>query len=148
MTNIVLYGGNDKRSQSWRRCRWNLLSCQEPNPTLTEVEFGFLHSESMFTSWMEANKQYPEGRNLCYGQYVSKFVYVKRSRTWKPRKSGYTIGRLIWVSPCTGELYYLRMMLTVAKGEKCYEDIRTVSDIQYSTFRYACFAMGLLQDDR
>ncbi|KAF1891422.1 hypothetical protein Lal_00017056, partial [Lupinus albus] len=105
-------------------------------------------SESMFTSWMESNKQYPEGRNLCYGQYVSKFVYVKRSQTWKPRKSGYTIGILIWVSPCTGELYYLRLMLTVVKGATCYEDIRTVSDIQYSTFRDACFSMGLLQDDR
>ncbi|KAF1887915.1 hypothetical protein Lal_00023923 [Lupinus albus] len=105
-------------------------------------------SETMFTSWMESNKQYPGGRNLCYGQYVSKFVYVKRSRTWKPRKSGYTIGRLIWVSPCTGEIYYLRLMLTVVKGATCYEDIRTVSDIQYSIFRDACFAMGLLQDDK
>ncbi|KAF1865971.1 hypothetical protein Lal_00041669 [Lupinus albus] len=105
-------------------------------------------SESMFTSWMDANKQYPKGQNLCYGQYVSKFVYVKRSRTWKPRKSGYAIGRLIWVSHCTGELYYLRMMLIVVKGSKSYEDIRIISDIQYSTFRYACFAMGLLQDDR
>ncbi|KAF1877984.1 hypothetical protein Lal_00039791 [Lupinus albus] len=104
-------------------------------------------SESMFTSWMEANKQYPKGRNLCYGQYVSKFVYVKRSRTWKPRKSGYTICRLIWVSPCTSELYYPRMMLTVVEGASCYEDIRTVSYIQYSTFRDVCFAMVLLQDD-
>ncbi|XP_019451814.1 PREDICTED: uncharacterized protein LOC109353911 [Lupinus angustifolius] len=105
-------------------------------------------SESMFTSWMEANKQYPEGRTLGYAQFVSKFVYVKKTRFWKPRKSGYTIGRLIWVSPCTGELYYLRMMLTVIKGPTCYEDIRTVSNIQYATFRDACFAMGLLKDDK
>ncbi|KAF1892857.1 hypothetical protein Lal_00035501 [Lupinus albus] len=39
-------------------------------------------------------------------------------------------------------------MLTVVKGATCYEDIRTVSDIQYSTFRDSCFAMGLLQDER
>ncbi|KAF1881881.1 hypothetical protein Lal_00038523 [Lupinus albus] len=39
------------------------------------------------------------------------------------------------------------LMLTVVKGSTCYEYIRTVSDIQYSTFRDACFAMGLLQDD-
>ncbi|CAL0330224.1 unnamed protein product [Lupinus luteus] len=97
---------------------------------------------------MEANKKYPKGRTLGYAQYVSKFVYVKRSRSWKPRKSGYTIGRLIWVSPCTGELYYLRMMLTVVKGPTCYEEIRTVSNIQYETFRDACFARGLLKDDR
>ncbi|KAF1883623.1 hypothetical protein Lal_00012537 [Lupinus albus] len=58
------------------------------------------------------------------------------------------IGGLIWVSPCTSAFYYLRMMLTVVKGAICFEDIRTVSDIQYSTFRDACFAMDLLQDDR
>ncbi|KAF1866032.1 hypothetical protein Lal_00013468 [Lupinus albus] len=37
-------------------------------------------SESIFISWMEANKQYPEHRNLGCAQCVSKFVYVKRSR--------------------------------------------------------------------
>ncbi|KAF1862622.1 hypothetical protein Lal_00013383 [Lupinus albus] len=105
-------------------------------------------SESMFTSWMEANEKYEEGRTLSYAQYVSKFVYLKRNRCWKPRKSGYTIGRLIWVPPCTGELYYLRMMLTVVKGPRSYEDIRTISENQYPTFRDACFAMGLLKDDR
>ncbi|KAE9612274.1 hypothetical protein Lalb_Chr06g0171241 [Lupinus albus] len=97
---------------------------------------------------MEANKQYPEGRILGYAQYVSKFVYVKRSRCWKLRKSGYTIGRLVWISPFMGELYYLRMMLTVVKGLTCYEDIRTVSNIEYPTFRDACFAIGLLKDDK
>ncbi|OIW15606.1 hypothetical protein TanjilG_08182 [Lupinus angustifolius] len=97
---------------------------------------------------MEANKKYPEGRTLAYAQYVSKFVYVKKTRSWKPRKSGYTIGRLIWVSPCTSELYYLRMMLTIVKGPTCYENIRIVSNIRYEIFRDACFACGLLKDDR
>ncbi|XP_058764577.1 uncharacterized protein LOC131638035 [Vicia villosa] len=55
-------------------------------------------TESMFTAWFEANNQYEEARLLTYGQFVSKFVYVKKSRTWKPRQRGYTIGRLMWVS--------------------------------------------------
>ncbi|KAF1892681.1 hypothetical protein Lal_00031953 [Lupinus albus] len=84
---------------------------------------------------MEANKQYPQGRNLCYTQYVSKFVYLKRNR-------------LIWVFPCICDLYYLMMMLTMVKGPMSYEDIRKVSDIQYSTFRDADFAMSILKDDR
>ncbi|KAF1867957.1 hypothetical protein Lal_00042424 [Lupinus albus] len=46
-----------------------------------------------------------------------------------------------------GELYYLRMMLTIVKGPTCYEDIRTVSNIEYAAFRDACFAIGLLKDD-
>ncbi|XP_058775595.1 uncharacterized protein LOC131649862 [Vicia villosa] len=40
------------------------------------------------------------------------------------------------------------MMLTVAKGPTTYEEIRTVDNIQYDTFRDACFAMGFLEDDK
>ncbi|KAK7311202.1 hypothetical protein RJT34_09186 [Clitoria ternatea] len=71
--------------------------------------------DSMFTSWMDANKKYSKGKNLTYAQFVSKFVYVAKERRWKPRKQGYTIGRLNWIPPSTGELFYLRMMLSVSK---------------------------------
>ncbi|XP_058735847.1 uncharacterized protein LOC131623246 [Vicia villosa] len=105
-------------------------------------------TESMFTAWLVANGKYEEARTLTYGQFVSKFVYDKRKRMWKPRKKGFTIGRLIWVPPTTGELFYLRMMLTVIKGPTTYEEIRKIGDNQYDTFRDACFAMGFLEDDR
>ncbi|KAH1085879.1 hypothetical protein GYH30_017710 [Glycine max] len=75
---------------------------------------------SMFTSWMDANKMYNEGKNLTYAQ----FVYVKRNRSWKPRKLGHIIGRLIWVPHKTSELFYLKMMLTIAKGLQNYEEIK------------------------
>uniref|UniRef100_A0A0R0EYM4 ATP-dependent DNA helicase n=1 Tax=Glycine max TaxID=3847 RepID=A0A0R0EYM4_SOYBN len=104
-------------------------------------------TESMFTSWMDANRKYPEAKNLTYTQFVSKFVYVKTRRTWKPRKSGYTIGRLMWVPPSTGKLYFLRLMLIVAKGPCSYEAIKTVGNIEYPTFKEACFAMGFIGDD-
>jgi hypothetical protein len=65
---------------------------------------------------MESNAKYEFGRNLTYTQYVSKFVYGAKSTRWQPRKQGYTIGRLNWVSPSIGELYYLRIMLAIAKG--------------------------------
>ncbi|XP_058727025.1 uncharacterized protein LOC131598443 [Vicia villosa] len=105
-------------------------------------------TEFMFTAWFEANNKYEEARLLTYGQFVSKFVYVKKSRTWKPRQRGYTIGRLMWVLQCTGELYYLRMMLTAKKGPISYDDIKNIDGFQHKTFRDACFAMGFLQDDR
>ncbi|KAG4912135.1 hypothetical protein JHK86_052568 [Glycine max] len=40
------------------------------------------------------------------------------------------------------------MMLTACKETTSFEDIRTVTNIQYPTYREACFAMGFLQDDR
>ncbi|KAI5410637.1 hypothetical protein KIW84_055960 [Lathyrus oleraceus] len=105
-------------------------------------------TESMFTSWFEANCKYPEAQNLTYNKFVSKFVYVKKKREWKPRQKGYTIGRLIWVPPTTGELYYLRLMLTHVKGPRSYNDTKTVNNVKYDTFRDACFAMGFIGDDR
>jgi hypothetical protein len=104
-------------------------------------------TESMFTAWMSANQIYPEARILTYAQFVEKFVYVKKKRQWQPRQKGYTIGRLMWVPPTTGELYYLRMMLTITKGPTSYEDIKLVNGFQYLTYREACFAMGFLGDD-
>ena len=61
--------------------------------------------ESMFISWMECNKKYSDARELTYPQFVTKYVYNKNQRCWKPRKKGNTIGRLIWVPPTTGELF-------------------------------------------
>ncbi|KAH1060573.1 hypothetical protein GYH30_004170 [Glycine max] len=105
-------------------------------------------SDSKFLAWMNTNKCFAEARNLTYSQFVSKFVYNKRNKSWQPKKKGYTIGRLIWVPPTTGKLFYLRMMLGSCKGPTSFEDIRTVANIQYPTYTEACFAMGFLQDDR
>ncbi|GAU47108.1 hypothetical protein TSUD_403410 [Trifolium subterraneum] len=105
-------------------------------------------TESMFTSWLQENQDYPSARKLTYGQFVTKFTYNKKNKVWTPRKKGFKIGRLVWVPPTTGELFYLRMMLTVVKGPTSYEEIRKVKDYQYLTFREACFAMGFLGDDK
>ena len=45
------------------------------------------------------------------------------------------------------ERFYLRTLLAVVKGPESYEDLRTVSNTLYPTFREACIARGLLADD-
>ena len=55
---------------------------------------------------------------------------------------------MIWVSTTSGELFYLRVMLTISKGSTSFEDIWIVGGKLYPTFRDACFAMGLLQYER
>ncbi|KAH1238737.1 ATP-dependent DNA helicase PIF1 [Glycine max] len=104
--------------------------------------------DSKFISWMNTNQNSVERRNLTYAEFVSKFIYNQKKRCWHLRKKGYTIGRLLWVPPITGELFYLRMMLTVCKGPTSFEDLRTVDNVQYPTYKEACFAMGFLQDDK
>ena len=105
-------------------------------------------SESKFIAWMNANQAFVEGQSLTYSEFVTKFVYNHKQRCWQLRKKGYTIGRLQWVPQTTGEIFYLRMMLTVSRGPISSEDIRTVAGVEYPTYREACFAMSFLQDDR
>lgn len=62
--------------------------------------------------------------------------------------AGYTLGRIYHVAPGSGERYYLRVLLNHIKGPTCYEEIRTINGTLYATFREACYAMGLLDDDR
>ncbi|XP_025703767.1 uncharacterized protein [Arachis hypogaea] len=71
---------------------------------------------TMFTAWMMANRTYVEGRTLTYVEFPSKFVYDLQSRQWKPRRRGFSIGRLSFVHPSTGELFYMRMLLNVQRG--------------------------------
>ena len=52
------------------------------------------------------------------------------------------------MSPSTGELYYLRMMLVVDKGPTTYEQICTMNGQLYLSFREDCVAMGFLLDDK
>ncbi|XP_042059505.1 uncharacterized protein LOC121804017 [Salvia splendens] len=101
--------------------------------------------ESKFLAWMEANKIYSQGRDLTYGEFPTKLVWKKNH--WEPRKQRYSIGRLFYVAPGCGDMYYLRCLLNIVKGAS-YEDIRCVNGIQYATFRDACFALGLLDDDK
>jgi len=54
----------------------------------------------------------------------------------------------MWVPPSTGELFFMRMILSVAKGPTSYHEIRKIDGVQYPTFRVACFALGFLRNDQ
>jgi hypothetical protein len=101
-----------------------------------------------FTEWMEANKKYPIAREQTYGDFPTKFVWHESNKMWKEHKSKFSIGRLYYAHPSSGERYYLRMLLNIVKGCTSFEDIRTVNGIEYPTFKEACRALGFLDDDK
>lgn len=69
------------------------------------------------------------------------------TKTWVSRTRSDRIGRIYYVHPSTGELFYFRMLLMIVKGATCYADVRTYDGVVYPTFKEACTARGLLGDD-
>ena len=53
-----------------------------------------------------------------------------------------------YCTPTQGELYYLCLLLTKVRKPKNFADIRTVNNVVLPTFREACYAPGLLDDDK
>ncbi|XP_076912066.1 uncharacterized protein LOC143570267 [Bidens hawaiensis] len=102
---------------------------------------------SMFLEWLNCNKSYPEARKLTYVEFPTKFVWKIDKRKWEPRKKGFSIGRIHSVSHSLGEAYYLRILLNKVKGPTTFEEIRTVNNVVFPTYRDACYAYGLLDDD-
>ncbi len=51
------------------------------------------------------------------------------------------------VSPRETERYYLRIMLLHIRGAISFEELRTVHNTVYPTFKQAAEALGLVEDD-
>ncbi|XP_057734594.1 uncharacterized protein LOC130950047 [Arachis stenosperma] len=120
----------------------------EDNDTLQTTVNRAIIKESMFIAWFKANATYESARLLTYNEFPTHFVWKRSIRTWEPRKSAQVIGRLFFVPPSSGELYYLRMLLNIVRGPTSYEDVKTYNGVIYSSFRDACYARGLLDDDQ
>jgi hypothetical protein len=92
------------------------------------------------------NEQNEDGREFLYHQFPEHFVYVRKVG-WKKRQRGTAVGRMYAASPFMGERYYLRLLLTVVRGATSFENLKTVEGVVYPTFKGACIALGLLEDD-
>jgi len=106
------------------------------------------NANTMFLAWFDANKIYIEGKELTYSEFPSKFVWFAKEKEWKPRKKSYNIDRLTYIPPGFGDLYYLRILLTIQKCCIDYDSIKTIDGQFYETYQEACYALGLLTDDK
>ena len=104
--------------------------------------------DTKFVAWMDANMKYLEARELTYNEFPLKFVWKASEPKWTPRKQGLSIGRIHFVPPGSGEKFYLRTLLNYVKGPMSFDDIKTVNNHKYDSFKDACFALGLLGDDK
>lgn len=107
--------------------------------------------KTTLTAFFRANansEMAPVARQLTYQEFPQQFVYNERDKEWHIRKNGFALGRMYFVPPSANdERFYLRTLLTVVKGPTSFESLRTFGGVTYPTFREACLARGLLEDD-
>jgi PIF1-like helicase/Helitron helicase-like domain at N-terminus len=94
---------------------------------------------------------------LCAGENVMLkyhdlplyYTWNAPTKSWNRRKrqNVKVVGRMYTVSVREGERFYMRMLLSHVPGPKSFADLRTYDGMTYETFKEACLARGLLEDD-
>nr|GEV24478.1 DNA helicase [Tanacetum cinerariifolium] len=74
--------------------------------------------KTTLTKWFVYNNENTDGRHLTYLNFPSEFMWYSNSKEWKRRvvKTKKSLGRLIYIHPSSGELFYFRMLLCHQKG--------------------------------
>ena len=87
-------------------------------------------------------------QQYTYQEIPEHFVWDDGQRKWNPRKRGFQIGRLSYTHHSSGEVWFMRLLLTKVRGPTSFKSLRTVNGKEYDSFRDACKEYGLLDDDR
>ena len=100
------------------------------------------------TAFFEINRENKYGtRNMLYTEMINVFRIEKGNWVPRKKKNKPVISRMHQVSPKDVERYHLRILLLNIPGPTSFEDIRTVDGVVYLTFKQACAALGLIEDD-
>ncbi|XP_073990924.1 uncharacterized protein [Rhodnius prolixus] len=119
-----------------------------PKTTLTEF-FELCNRADAFGAFAQT---------LLYSEVPRYFTWAQ-SKKWIPRKQGIpvdacpglfksnSLGRVYTVNPRQTECFYLRLLLVNVTGPLSFQHIRKGDGQQYPTYKDACLALGLLEDD-
>ena len=88
-------------------------------------------------------------RTLPYELLPHYCTWKGASGLWMPRerRGQAAVGRLRWVHPKSGDVFYLRKLLMSLHGigVTSFEELRTVDGVPYPTFKAACVALGMVE---
>ncbi|XP_052128926.1 uncharacterized protein LOC127750686 [Frankliniella occidentalis] len=104
------------------------------------------HENSKLTAWFQLNRRPGPHRGKVYKDVVENYKY--EDQVWK-RSNRHTIGRL---SPFVGtdfnsELYHLRLLLCNRTDVTGFDNIKTVEGQVHPTFKAACVALNLVENE-
>ncbi|KAI7939787.1 hypothetical protein MJO29_014523 [Puccinia striiformis f. sp. tritici] len=101
----------------------------------------------MLTGYSERNRIDPNARRLKYAEFPQHYTWHPKTKEWKSRQRGCSIGRIYAVYPSDPERWYLRLLLNHVTGATPSENLRTFHGRIYDSFRSATLARGLLDNN-
>ena len=117
------------------------------NEDLQDVISRGADSETMLTAYFRRNQIDPEAQHIKYADFPRFYTWFPKSKQWRPRQRGNTIGRIYAVYPSDPERWHLRLLLNNVTGATSFDDLKTFQGHQYASFQMAALARGLLQND-
>ena len=100
------------------------------------------------TAWFELNRRDPDAHDKLYTDIPYHYVFNEPTKRWKVRQRHVKlVSRMYNASVREGERFYLRVLLLHVPGATSFENLRTFNGVIHPSFREACVARGLLQDD-
>nr|GEX46434.1 DNA helicase [Tanacetum cinerariifolium] len=103
--------------------------------------------KKILTEWLPYNECYTDGRHLTYLNFHLEYTWNKTDKYWQRRRrqNKPVIGRLTYIHPSVGDLFYQRILLCHQKGCKSFREIRAVNGIVFPTNKAACEALDPTQ---
>ena len=115
--------------------------------TEAEKEAKKQQKRSKLMAFFDYNNKHKTDELYC--DMPKKYTWQYKDMIWTPRKGRYkTIGRIYSVSPQKSELFHLRLLLLKVRGPTSFSDLRTFDKTTYTTFKAACLARGLIDDNQ
>jgi hypothetical protein len=107
-------------------------------------------SGTTLTAFFEYNRLYAEFQHLLYAEFPRYLTYNYKERKWKKRVRCIerSIGCMYHCSPVSSERFYLQLLLTKVREATSHDFLYIVDDVTYPSYRAACIARGLAEDDR
>lgn len=104
--------------------------------------------DSMMMAWFNLNKVDEFARTLTYSQIPQYYTYNKQKKQFKRRVRGFALGRINYVPRQCEDGYFLRILLNIVKGPKSFDDLKKYQEVVYESFKDACEARGILEDEQ